>query len=539
MKNTEIEKILKEKVGEGYKQKKVLLVALDSPFLDNQYVFPYLGILYLLSVAKSVGMKSQFVDKANPVTEELIKEFDVFYTDEFDFNRLEDYRHFDLIGISCMTPQGKDAYKVRAALTEKFPDVVTLIGGPHAKHYKTECQNEGFDFVIIGDGERLFENLLRGNQSFIKEKVSPGSNPKSLVLLDDLSEVEMNFYPEPFREASYLDKYSYKIEGLRSTTIINSRGCPMGCVFCEDRRTIGRWFDPDHFEQEIKDILALGIQGIMIFDDLFAISAKKIRPYTDILKKYHHSHGLIYRCFGHAGTMHRNPEMAKLLGESGCVEIGFGAESASQPILDVINKGTKIHQMHSLIEHCVAAGIRVKAFFMIGLPSESEETFQDTYDFIKKYRDLYPSHFDFDFAAFFPYKGTIVGDCARLKDGETIKESRFELHNKSFQIRAIEGLSWSEIDNGVYGAYKKKLGASDIVVETYDWEKGEVLLSAARIEELKDKMMELSGRYSLNMDNEKVLNSEGSMSERDTEKEKTKMKAKSKAEEVDPTFLAG
>ena len=51
-----------------YKQKKILLIALDSPFLDNEYVFPYLGILYLVSVAAKNGMRPKFVDKRSEVT---------------------------------------------------------------------------------------------------------------------------------------------------------------------------------------------------------------------------------------------------------------------------------------------------------------------------------------------------------------------------------------------------------------------------------------------------------------------------------------
>jgi len=168
------------------------------------------------------------------------------------------------------------------------------------------------------------------------------------------------------------------------------------------------------------------------------------------------------------------PELAELLAESGCVEIGFGAESASQEILDTVNKRTTVEQMHAFVETVIWAGMKVKAFFMIGLPGETEETFRETYDFIKKYRLKYPSLFDFDCTVFFPYKGTLIGDVARNGGG--------------FKIRPRRGLNWSDIDSNGYGAYKKKKGDSDIVIETDG-------LTAERIGELQKDTMLLSGRY--------------------------------------------
>ena len=35
------------------KDKKILLITLDSSFMDDSYVFPYLGVLYLMSVGIS------------------------------------------------------------------------------------------------------------------------------------------------------------------------------------------------------------------------------------------------------------------------------------------------------------------------------------------------------------------------------------------------------------------------------------------------------------------------------------------------------
>jgi anaerobic magnesium-protoporphyrin IX monomethyl ester cyclase len=505
--------VFKDKIGYGLKNRKVLLTTLDSPFLDNAYVFPYLGILYLVSTAVKLGMRAKYVDKeTKPLTSESISGFDVFYTDEFNIRDLDQYRHFDVIGISCMTPQGEQAYKILREIKLKYPDKIIMIGGPHAKFYLEECQKRGFDIIVTGDGERIFKELLLGDFRSLFSRLSAGSTSKTLIFNDELTEAEMNNFAIPYREKEYVDKYSYSLDGVRATTLVNSRGCPMGCAFCEHRRTRGRWFSPDHFEKEIQNIVDHGIKGIMIFDDLFAVSPKKIKPYVQILKRFHHKASLVYRCFAHANVVAKHPEILGMLVESGCIEIGFGAESASQHVLDAIYKGTRVEEMHYCVNQAIKAGINVKAFFMIGLPGETEDMFNETYKFAKKYRDKYPKSFDFDLAVFYPYKGTLIGNVVRLPEGETITSKNQEIDGSFFNIRPRYPLTWTDIDNGSYGAYKKKGGASDIVIETYDWKKGKVLLSSDKIYELKERAMQLSGRYT-DCEGERIFSpvSEGSI----------------------------
>lgn len=487
--------LVKAKIGNGIGGRKILLVTLDSPFMDSQFVFPYLGVLYLLAVADQKGFKVKYFDPQHPLDQDAVDGHDIFFTDQFEMDNIDQYGSFDLIGISCMTPQGSQAYEISSRLREKFPDMMIMLGGPHAGFYTGQCLEYPFDIIVTGDGERVFQYMLEGNIEELTKLVSDSSTNDKLVFKDQLTEEQMNSFPTPYRIKEYIEKYNYSIDGAKATTLVNSRGCPMGCAFCEHRRTSGRWFTPEHFEKELQDIVNLGIRGVMIFDDLFAISPSRIKPYTNILRRFHRENSMVFRCFGHAKVMAKFPEMAELLSDAGCVEIGFGAESASQKILDTISKGTTVEQMHDFVENAIRRGIKVKAFFIIGLPGETEDTFEETYQFIEKYRTKYPNHFDFDLTVLFPYRGTLIGDIVRLKEGDSKLLDNKDVDRTSFDIRLKPQLSWDEIDNGAYGAYKKKGGLSDVVIETYDWKEKKILLSAERINELKEKVMLLSGRY--------------------------------------------
>lgn len=488
-------KFLSDRLPGGLQNKKTLLLTLDSPFLDSAYVFPYLGILYLLAVARSNGLPVTYLEESHSDLRPIdTGGAQVAYTDSFHQQDLARYAHFDVIGISCMTPQGAQAYAICRAIKNAYPDKVIILGGPHARFYLDECLAQGFDLIVTGDGEQIFEELIAGDLSRLAEKVVQ-QNAGTVVLNDSLSAKQMNRYPIPLREKAYLGRYRYSLEGRPATTLVNSRGCPMSCAFCEHRNTLPRWHSVEHFSEELEDILACGFNAVMIFDDLFAIHPSKLKPYLEVLTHHHNTNGLLFRCFGHADIISKHPQLLELLCKAGCVEIGIGAESASQKILDAIGKKTTVDQLHHCVNLAARHGIKIKAFFMIGLPGETERTFAMTNDFIQLYRRKYPDHFDFDLSVFFPYRGTLIGDALRLKPGQTIGRGNQQWSHRSFNLRLKPDYSWQTVDSGLMGAYKKRSGASDLVIESYDWESETLLLSAEEILELKERAMVYSGRY--------------------------------------------
>jgi anaerobic magnesium-protoporphyrin IX monomethyl ester cyclase len=62
--------------------------------------------------------------------------------------------------------------------------------------------------------------------------------------------------------------------------------------------------------------------------------------------------------------------MAEALAAAGCREVWIGAESGSQKILDAMNKGTNVAQIHESRRLLGAAGIRVGFFLQLGYLGE-------------------------------------------------------------------------------------------------------------------------------------------------------------------------
>lgn len=374
-----------------------------SSWLDDDTVYPPLGLLYLKSYLNSRGI-------------------DVTIDDNFDFKKPYLYSKYDLFGISAMTPQREVSNKFLNFCKDNFKaDVV--IGGPHALYYLDDVKKERWDYIVPGDGFKSLLKIIQGTANRVE------SNP--------LTKQEWQQLPPPDRSSKeaieLLCRYNYKLQGVDSTTMLTAVGCNQKCKFCEAASTNVKRSSVENIKKELDDIVNLGYKGVYLFDDLFALSLKIAKPICEEI----HKRKLIYRCNGQAKYF--NEEFAKMLKDTGCVEIAFGAESGSQQILDNINKGTTVKQNYKFVELCKKYDIFCKAFLMIGLPGETYETIACTEKFIKD-----TQLDDFQLSVFYPYKGTIIRD-------------EIEQKGKSSGIYfEREGL----------GAYGQKGGSTEAVIRT-------------------------------------------------------------------------
>jgi len=351
------------------KYNSVLLTSMRSPYLDDDKVYPPLGLLYLKSFLQQYNIK-------------------VSIDDDFDFLQPDKYKEFDLFGASVMTPQRRTSLEFLNFCKDNY-NCDVAIGGPHALHYRQDVEKEKWDYIVAGDGFKSLLKIIQGGANRLEVNPLTKDEWQNLPRPDRTSEEATNL----------LSNYSYSLDGVKSTTMITAVGCPERCTFCEDAQTAVRWSSIDNIKGELNDISNLGYKGVYIFDDLFAIALKMIRPICDEIQK----RGLIYRCNGQARYF--NEEFANVLASTGCREIAFGAESGSQLILDNIQKRTTVEQNYKFVELCKKYGIACKAFLMIGLPGETHETIDLTEKFIK---EAQPD--DFQLSIYYPYKGTTIRD---------------------------------------------------------------------------------------------------------------------------------
>ena len=390
----------------------ILMLSCRSPFLDDSKIYVPLASLYLKA----------FVNFHAPQIKVDLGD------DNYSITTQAWLAPYDAIGLSIMTPQREEAYKLASHIKRHFPRKKVIAGGPHVKHYKEEVEaKKDFDFVVPYDGERPLVKIMTGQAT-------------QRVLNDVMTKEDIANAPRPDRWSdvakSLIRRYNYSLGDRNATTMMTSRGCPMTCTFCEDARTQSKWSSLHNLQAEMDDIVALGYKGVYVFDDLFAISMPTVKPIVQELKK----RDLIFRCNGQANFFTKwGEEFAKLLADNGCYEIAFGHESGSQKILDNVTKRTSVEQNYRSVEYARKHGIKVKSFLMLGLPGEDEETVKATEAFI---RDAKPD--DFQLCIYYPFKGTQIRDAIDKGD------KSIDLHVEG------EGL----------GAYGQKGGSTESVVRT-------------------------------------------------------------------------
>jgi anaerobic magnesium-protoporphyrin IX monomethyl ester cyclase len=349
-------------------------VTCRSDFLDDDYVYPPLAPLYLKSWLKrhSPDWATTIVGKQY----ELAPDF---------------WEQYTAVGVSIMTPQREEAKRVLDSIKACKKKPLAIAGGAHCRGYIADVQQEAWDYIVPFDGEKPLEMILAGSTA-------------ERVLFKVMDANDINDAPRPDRTSwdavNLLYSHNYTLQGKLATTMITSKGCPEHCKFCESAQTPVRRYSLGNIEEQLMDIVNLQYFGVYLFDDLFTMSMSTSQPVCNLLEQYE----LIYRCNGQAKHFSRNgTDFARMLKDTGCIEIAFGFESGSQAILDSSGKRTSVKDNYAAAKYAKDAGLFVKGYLMLGLPGETLETIAETERFIKD-----SGIDDFQLACFMPYKGTMI-----------------------------------------------------------------------------------------------------------------------------------
>jgi len=220
-----------------------------------------------------------------------------------------------------------------------------------------------------------------------------------------------------------------------------SRGCYSHCVYC-NKNIHGyklRQKSPRRVVDEMEYLLKLGFKEIHIIDDCFTADMKRAYEVCEeILRR-----GIKFPWYPRGGLRvdRVNRELLKIMKRAGCYRIPFGVESGSQRVIDVLKKNITIEQSANAVRLAKDVGFEVECYFMIGLPTETEEDILKSISFAKKIDPDYAK-----FAITLPFPGTEMFD-GMLKSNR-IKSFKWSEYNFASPRNVYEhdNLSWDQID---------------------------------------------------------------------------------------------
>jgi radical SAM superfamily enzyme YgiQ (UPF0313 family) len=178
-----------------------------------------------------------------------------------------------------------------------------------------------------------------------------------------------------------------KMENYKMIHIQASRGCPLGCDFCEDTLLYGskmRHKTPKQVVKEIEYIKTLSdnLPPLFLFSDgnMFVDRKYAVELMKEIIPL-----GIRFSCYSDISVAN-HPELLELISEAGCYEMVIGLESLDDDNLDIISpwKKKQAPKYEELIARIQEHGIGVSGSFIVGYDHDTEETFDRLYEFIRK-----------------------------------------------------------------------------------------------------------------------------------------------------------
>ncbi|MCZ7404294.1 MAG: radical SAM protein [Candidatus Methanoperedens sp.] len=361
---------------------KISLILPPRPYLFEQKSFPYLGVLVVSSALKKAGHD--------------IKVFD--FADGYKYSRSDFY------GIYSTNADFSEAKKIRDFIRSYENGAKIMIGGPMATYSPQECLKE-FEYVAMGDGEISAYEIIKHKTKGIH--------------IGHLDNIDL-YHPD--RTALNLHDYKFYVDKKLATSMVTSYSCAYGkCAFCSRPPSPFnrvRFHSVDWCKDEIDDVVKFGFKAIMIYDDEFFTNPKRDKDIVDYLGESIEA----WRCFVRTDYTLRNKELIERAAKNNLKEVLIGIESGSNTVLSAIDKGCTSSQNFLSVKLLSNCGIKVKCAMIIGLPSESEKTLKETWEWCEKAE---PYVTDWDFTTFTPLPSSDIYESTYSYDIQFDKKCTF------------------------------------------------------------------------------------------------------------------
>ncbi len=299
---------------------------------------------------------------------------------------------FDIVGITSVTSTYPDAIKIAKEIKLNYSNMPILLGGIHATVDSIECANEGvFDFIAVGEAEvtvvELVDAILLKETNFknIKGIVYTDSSGKIISTLARELISNLDDYPLPARHLiKNMDKYTPPdATYLPAAPIMVSRGCPGLCTYCETKNIFGRrtrFRSPKNVIEEIRILVnEYNIKEIHFLDDVITANRKFVLEFCELLKNEPYKLRLEVSNGLRADMV--NETILKALKEVGLGSVGFGVETGSERVAEIIKKGITKDQVRKAFAIARELEYDIWSFFIIGLPGDDKDSILETINF--------------------------------------------------------------------------------------------------------------------------------------------------------------
>jgi radical SAM superfamily enzyme YgiQ (UPF0313 family) len=288
----------------------------------------------------------------------------------------------DVIGFSILHGNRWGGLEIARIAKQIDPRVTIVFGGVGAtflwEHFLTHFSE--VDYVVIGEGEHTFLNLVRnlasGHPGAIEslDGLAFRKDGRAVRTVDAPPITPLDNLPDPARYFTY-------------PHLSLTRGCAGNCNFCGSPRFWGRhvrFHSADYFVEQIQRLYQKGIHFFYFSDDTFTANKKRV---IEVCKKIIEKKlEITWNAISRVDTI--NEEILFWMRKAGCTQISYGVESGSEKIRNFLQKKITTDNILNAFSLTQRHGIMARAYFIYGCPEESWQTIQQTIDLIDRIKPL-------------------------------------------------------------------------------------------------------------------------------------------------------
>jgi radical SAM superfamily enzyme YgiQ (UPF0313 family) len=349
---------------------KITLIEPKAPGIHvySKFKLPRLGLPILGALVKrELGLEPKiYVEDLSPVDWEAISAS-------------------DLVGISSITPTVTRAYQLVEKIKKRKP-VPVVMGGPHVTFLPEEALARGADYVVRGEGEWAFGELVK---SILTGQPSLDSIPGlsyrqgTEIIHNPLPQVVEPLEALPWPDLSLIQNW----RKMPILPVLTSRGCPFNCTFCSVTKMFGRRYRMRPIEDVLNELEywlnQKNWRSVFFYDDNFACRSE----HTKELLNQIISRKLPMRWTAQVRVdVAKDEELLSLMRASGGYVLYIGLESVNPRTLEKYRKNQTVEEIAQAIQTIHRHHLQVHGMFVLGSDEDDRRTIDETVRFARQMR---------------------------------------------------------------------------------------------------------------------------------------------------------
>lgn len=275
------------------------------------------------------------------------------------------------------------------------PTIKIILGGPHIANLLKYTNDKEIlnimlrrinaDFYINSfQGETTLTNILlylRGNLS-LNQIPNIYYKSEHKYIHTEIMEEDNNL------EVNMVDWSLFSDRIGEVVPVRTAISCPFSCAYCNHPINAGkyRYVSVEAIERELNSIEQIKkVQYIDFVDDTFNVPQQRFKDILRMIIKNSYS----FKWFSYIRCQFIDDETVRLMKESGCIGAMLGIESGSQEMLNVMNKMVTVEELKRGTTLLNQYSIPTVALFFIGFPGETNETVNETINFINEVKPTF------------------------------------------------------------------------------------------------------------------------------------------------------